>query len=79
MKVRVLIQKKVGVLDVEGKAIKNALINNDIKNLGEVSKGTFVDIEFNGKESEVEAFVNKACSSLLVNDVIECFEYHILK
>lgn len=78
MKIRILIKKKSGVLDLEGKAIKNALSNLQFDNIEEVFKGSFIDIEFNGEKSEVENFVKKACESLLVNDVIETFEYQIL-
>jgi phosphoribosylformylglycinamidine synthase PurS subunit len=79
MKIRVLVRKKQGVLDIEGKAVKNALTNLGMKGFEGVSKGMFLEFEFNGKESEVEGFVSEACEKLLVNDVIETFEYEILK
>ena len=78
MRVRVLVKKKEGVLDIEGKAIAHALKNLHVGHLGEVTKGTFVELEFNGKKEDVKAFVEEACHKLLVNDVIETFEYEIL-
>jgi phosphoribosylformylglycinamidine synthase len=79
MKIRIIIRKKVGVLDIEGKAVKTALQNLEIKNISDVSKGMFVEIDFTGSEAEVPSFVNEVCEKLLVNDVIESFEYEILK
>lgn len=79
MKIQILIKKKDGVLDIEGKAIKNALSNLGITQATDVLKGSVVEVEFSGKEGEVEAFVNEICEKLLVNDVIEKFEYKIIK
>lgn len=79
MKIRIIVRKKVGVLDIEGKAVKTALQNLEIKNIADVSKGMFVEIDFTGSEAEVPSFVNEVCEKLLVNDVIESFEYEILK
>lgn len=78
MKIRILIRKKPGVLDVEGKAVKTALINLNFTQIGEVSKGYFVEIDYNGDKENVETFVKEAVSKLLANDIIETFEYHIL-
>lgn len=69
----------MGVLDIEGKAVKAALQNLEIKNILDVSKGMFVEIDFTGSEAEVPAFTKEVCEKLLVNDVIESFEYEILK
>ena len=79
MKIRIIIRKKNGVLDIEGKAVKTALQNLEIKNISDVSKGMFVEIDFAGSEAEVPTFVKEVCEKLLVNDVIESFEYEILK
>jgi phosphoribosylformylglycinamidine synthase PurS subunit len=79
MKIRILIRKKEGVLDIEGKAVKNALTGLGIKGFNEVAKGMFLEIEFTGSEADVPSFVQEACEKLLVNDVIETFEYEILK
>jgi phosphoribosylformylglycinamidine synthase PurS subunit len=78
MKVRVLIKKKEGVLDIEGKAIGNALLNLKMEGFESLAKGTFVEFDFNGKADEVENFVKNACQNLLVNDVIESYEYQVL-
>jgi phosphoribosylformylglycinamidine synthase len=73
------VKKKEGVLDVEGKAVKNALLGLGVNGVNEVSKGIFLEVDFNGSEGEVSHFVKEACEKLLVNDVIETFEYEILK
>lgn len=78
MKIRILIKKKLGVLDVEGKAVQNALVSMKIDNVGEVIKGYFVEIDFLGDKKDVPKFVEEVCEELLVNDVIESFEYDIL-
>ena len=79
MIIRIFIKKKEGVLDIEGKAIFKALEELSFKNISDVKKGTLIEIEFAGKESEIEEFVNKACRELLVNEVIEAFEYEVIK
>jgi phosphoribosylformylglycinamidine synthase subunit PurS len=79
MKVRILIKKKSGVLDLEGKAIKNALKNLEFSEVNDVFKGSFIDIDFNGDKSQIESFVQKSCENLLVNEVIETFEYQVLE
>lgn len=79
MRIRVFIKKKEGVLDIEGKAILKAMENLSFNNITDVKKGTLIEIEFNGKESEVEEFITKACHELLVNEVIESFEYEVVK
>lgn len=78
MKIRIFIKKKAGVLDIEGKAVKKALEELSFNNISDVKKGTLVEIEFNGKKEDIPAFVEKACAELLVNDVIESFEYEIV-
>ena len=79
MKIRIIVRKKTGVLDIEGKAIKNALQELSIKDIQDVSKGMFVEIDFSGTEAQVPDFVKDVCTKLLVNDVIESFDYEILK
>lgn len=79
MKVRILIKNKEGVLDIEGKAIANALTNLGMQNFKNITKGTMVELEFTGKEEELPSFIKKACEELLVNDVIQTFEYQIIQ
>jgi phosphoribosylformylglycinamidine synthase len=79
MKIRILIKKKQGVLDIEGKAIEQALTNLGFNDIGGVIKGTFIEMDFTGNEVEVPEFVKNICEKLLVNDVIESFEYVFLK
>lgn len=79
MKIRIIIRKKAGVLDIEGKAIKNALIDLHFSNINDVQKGIMIEIDFNGTEAEVPKFVQEVTEKLLVNDVIETFEYEILE
>ena len=75
MKARIHINLKNGVLDPQGKAIKQALEGLDFKGVNEVRIGKFIELEL------LETDVNTArkatedmCRKLLANTVIENYE-----
>ncbi len=75
MKARIHINLKIGVLDPQGKAIKQALEGLDFKGVNEVRIGKFIDLEL--LETDANA-ARKAtedmCKKLLANTVIENYE-----
>ena len=75
MKARIHINLKNGVLDPQGKAIKQALEGLDFKGVNEVRIGKFIELEL--LETDANA-ARKAtedmCKKLLANTVIENYE-----
>ena len=75
MKFKINISLKKGVLDPEGKAIENALLNNGYNKVNNVRVGKTIslDIKSNIKSDALEQ-VTLMCKEMLVNNVIEDFE-----
>ena len=75
MRARIHINLKNGVLDPQGKAIKQALEGLDFEGVNEVRIGKFIDLEL--LETDANA-ARKAtedmCKKLLANTVIENYE-----
>ena len=81
MKVVVNISLKEGVLDPEGQAIQDSLINLDFKNLKNVRTGKQIVLDFleNFSKSEAIQETEKMCKKLLVNTVIEKYKIEVLE
>ena len=81
MKVVVNISLKEGVLDPEGQAIQDSLINLDFKNLKNVRTGKQIVLGFTENFSKSEAIqeTEKMCKKLLVNTVIEKYKIEVLE
>ena len=81
MKVVVNISLKEGVLDPEGQAIQDSLINLDFKNLKNVRTGKQIVLDFTESfsKSEVIQETEKMCKKLLVNTVIEKYKIEVLE
>ena len=75
MKFKINISLKQGVLDPEGKAIENALLNNGYNKVNDVRVGKTIslNIESDIKSDALEQ-VTLMCKEMLVNNVIEDFE-----
>ena len=75
MKFKINIFLKKGVLDPEGKAIENALLNNGYNKVNNVRVGKTIslNIKSNIKSDALEQ-VTLMCEEMLVNNVIEDFE-----
>ena len=79
VKAIVYISLKNGVLDPEGKAIQNALINFGFQEINEIRKGKFIEIELNeNNKLKAKDKVDKMCRKLLVNTVIENYNIEII-
>ncbi len=79
MKAKVHITLKNGVLDPQGKAIEGALSNMGFSEIADVRQGKYIELSI--KESDrqkAEAMLDKICSSLLANTVVENYRYELL-
>ena len=75
MKIKVIVTLKNGVLDPQGKAIKQTLNGMGFANVENVRQGKFFDININEKdENKAKSKVEEMCKKLLANLVIEDFK-----
>ena len=66
---------KKGVLDPEGKAIENALLNNGYNKVNNVRVGKTISLNIKSDiKSDALEQVTLMCKEMLVNNVIEDFE-----
>ena len=78
MKARVHITPKPGVLDPQGKAIRDVLASLGFDGIGDVRQGKYLELEL--EESDVErarAAVESMCARLLANTVIEDYRIEL--
>jgi len=77
MKIKIIVTLKNGVLDPQGKAIKQTLNGMNFSNIDEVRQGKFFEISVNEKdENKAKTQVEEMCNKLLANLVIE--DYKVL-
>ena len=75
MKFKINISLKKGVLDPEGKAIENALLNNGYNKVNNVRVGKTISLNIKSDiKSDALEQVTLMCNEMLVNNVIEDFE-----
>ena len=75
MKFKINIFLKKGVLDPEGKAIENALLNNGYNKVNDVRVGKTISLNIKSDiKSDALEQVTLMCREMLVNNVIEDFE-----
>ena len=75
MKFKINIFLKKGVLDPEGKAIENALLNNGYNKVNDVRVGKTISLNIKSDiKSDALEQVRHMCKEMLVNNVIEDFE-----
>ena len=80
MKAKVHITLKQGVLDPQGKAVQNALVQLGFSGIDEVRQGKYIELELSEtdqKKAKIE--VHKMCEKLLSNVVIEDFQVEIIE
>ena len=79
MKARVYVTLKNGVLDPQGSAIKKSLNNIGINSINSVTQGKYFEIDIDEDvKDNVVSIIEEACDKLLVNNVIENFEYELI-
>lgn len=78
IKAKVYITLKKGVLDPQGKTIKQALEHLEYKGIEDIRLGKYIEITINGKsKSEAEREIKDMCEKLLANTVIEDYRFEI--
>ena len=75
MKIKVVVTLKNGVLDPQGKAIKQTLNGMGFPEIETVRQGKYFDLEINEKdETKAKSKAEEMCKKLLANLVIEDFK-----
>ncbi|MDO9335176.1 MAG: phosphoribosylformylglycinamidine synthase subunit PurS [Caulobacter sp.] len=77
MKATVHVFLKPGVLDVQGKAIENALHGLGWPDVSGVRVGRVLEFEVGGDRASAEAEVKAMCDKLLANTVIESYRVEV--
>ena len=76
-KFKVEVILKSGVLDPQGEAIKQSININKLGNVLDVRQGKLFELSVSSKDIELAiSEVEKICSDLLANSVIEDFKYY---
>ena len=79
MRANVTVTLKKGVLDPQGKAVRDALESIEGGRVKDVRIGKFIEIELDGDDpAEAEEAVKRMCEKLLANPVTENYEIKIL-
>jgi len=80
MRARVYITLKPGVLDPQGKTIKNALESLGFRGITDVRMGKYLELELNHSRATVaKRDVERMCQKLLANPVVETYRVEIRK
>lgn len=78
MKAKVHVFLKPGVLDVQGKAVENALHSLGWSDVAEVRVGKTIEFDLKaGDKAAAEAEVKAMCEKLLANTVIESYRVEL--
>ena len=79
MKAKVTVMLKVGVLDPQGEAVKNALKSLDYNTVESVRQGKIIEIVLDETSEETaNKSIKEMCEKLLANTVIESYEIEII-
>ena len=77
-KVKIYVTLKDGVLDPQGKTVRNALDKMGYKNIEEVRIGKYIEIDAgNGDREKLSKEINEICDKLLANPNIEKYKFTI--
>ena len=74
--VRITLRK--GILDVQGKAVENALHAIDFDTISDVRIGRYVELNVKALDTDIaKVLVADACKKLIANPIIEDFDIQI--
>ena len=76
-KVKIYIRLKEGVADPQGATIKHALDSLGYQGITKVKTGKYLQIQLNIEKEKIEQQIEDMCKKILVNPVIEDYEYEI--
>ncbi len=80
MRVRVIVNLKPSVLDPQGKAVLGALNNLGFDQVRDVRVGKAIYLDIEGvQRDKVGELVDEMCARLLVNPVIETYQWEIVE
>lgn len=75
---KIFVRHKKGILDPQGKTIKDALHAMKYSSVGEVKIGKLIDIRFDAKDmDDAKSKINDMCKQLLANPVVEQYTFEI--
>ena len=78
LRAKVYVRLKAGVLDPQGQTVKQALETLGYHGIQEVRIGKLIEMRLNGKNrSAAEKELREMSQKVLVNPLIEAFEYEI--
>jgi phosphoribosylformylglycinamidine synthase PurS subunit len=78
MNAKVYVTLKKGVLDPQGKTVKNALANLGFKGVDDVRIGKYMEVTLNESSREAaQKTVTAMCEKLLANTVIEDYRVEV--
>lgn len=80
MKIRILVSLKKAVLDTQGKAIESSLQKNlGLMQVSNVRQGKVIELEIaETQPAKIKQIIDEMCDKLLVNKIIEDYNYEIL-
>jgi len=80
MKAKIHITLKNGVLDPQGRAIAGALHNMGYNDVEDVRQGKYIEVDLKSPNAEsAKQTLDKICSSLLANTVVENYSYELVE
>ncbi|MDH7500718.1 MAG: phosphoribosylformylglycinamidine synthase subunit PurS [candidate division NC10 bacterium] len=80
LRIKVTVTLKPGVLDPQGKTVRNALESLGFKGLVDLRIGKVMEIKMDGvSPEEAKSKVEEMCQKLLANPVIEDYRYEIVE
>ena len=80
MRVRIIVNLKPSVLDPQGKAVQAALKSLGFEGVDDVRVGKVIYLNLTGVDrGQVKEMVEEMCAKLLVNPVIETYEWEIVE
>ena len=72
MKVRVLVRLKPGILDVQGAAVKRALVGMGFTDVADLRVGKVIEVEVEAPTpADARARADEMCRKLLANPILE--------
>lgn len=78
-KAKIYVQLKASVLDPQGQAVLHALHTMDHKEVDQVRIGKYIEVHLKAASmDDARLKTDSYCNSLLVNSVVESFNYDIV-
>jgi len=78
VKVRVLVRLKPGILDVQGAAVKRALVGLGFQDLTDLRVGKVIEVDVDATSSErARERVGEMCRQLLANPILEDYTLEV--